>query len=76
MPTAPKPFRLSGIRKETGTVLDSPAPIYAVLDVSNVVAGESSTVPVSFRIPDSLKGFGAVGTYSVSVNIAAVEEES
>lgn len=52
------------------------APIYAVLDLSDVAAGESKTVPVTFRLPDNLKAFGAVGSYSITVNITADAEEN
>ena len=52
------------------------APIYAVLDLSDVAAGESKTVPVTFRLPDNLQAFGAVGSYSITVNITADAEEN
>ena len=51
------------------------AAIYAVVDLTGAVAGESMTVPVTFRLPDSLKTAGAVGSYSVTVNITATPAE-
>lgn len=45
------------------------AAIYAVVDLSDAKLGESKRIPVTIRLPESMKAFGAVGSYSVLVDI-------
>ena len=48
--------------------------IYAVVDLSDAKLGESNRIPVTIRLPEGMKAFGAVGSYSVLVDILPAED--
>lgn len=50
------------------------AEITATVDLSDAVPGESMKIPVVIHFPDNLKAFGAVGAYSVTVNVRQAQE--
>lgn len=51
-------------------LLDNTA-VYAVVDLSDAKPGESKRIGVTIRLPDHMNDFGAVGSYSVLVDITS-----